>query len=145
MCLYDFRMKWCKNYLSTHRSIHITHSICTMFVISHYRSAIEGYIRTCVPQGSRAGKIQQYPCDVITCLCPRHLLCSHRQAHISKMDLCKTATNQNKARLVCILFGVYCNSFPRSKLFLRDGFAPRYWPLCGEFTGHRWIPHTNGQ
>ena len=19
---------------------------------------------------------------------------------------------------------------------------PRYWPLCGEFTGHRWIPHT---
>ena len=23
--------------------------------------------------------------------------------------------------------------------------APRYWPLCGEFTGDRWIPHTNGQ
>ena len=23
--------------------------------------------------------------------------------------------------------------------------APRHWPLCGEFTGHRWIPHTNGQ
>ena len=23
--------------------------------------------------------------------------------------------------------------------------APRYWPLCGEFTGHRWIPRTNGQ
>ena len=21
--------------------------------------------------------------------------------------------------------------------------APRYWPLCGEFTGDRWIPHTN--
>ena len=20
-----------------------------------------------------------------------------------------------------------------------------YWPLCGEFTGDRWIPHTNGQ
>ena len=19
---------------------------------------------------------------------------------------------------------------------------PRYWPFCGEFTGHRWIPHT---
>ena len=19
---------------------------------------------------------------------------------------------------------------------------PRYWPLCGEFTGHRWIPRT---
>ena len=23
--------------------------------------------------------------------------------------------------------------------------APRHWPLCGEFTMDRWIPHTNGQ
>ena len=23
--------------------------------------------------------------------------------------------------------------------------APRYWPLCGEFTGDRWIPRTKGQ
>ena len=23
--------------------------------------------------------------------------------------------------------------------------APRHWPLCGEFTGHQWIPHTKGQ
>ena len=23
--------------------------------------------------------------------------------------------------------------------------APRYWPLCGEFTGDRRIPRTNGQ
>ena len=23
--------------------------------------------------------------------------------------------------------------------------APRHWPLCGEFTGHWWIPHTKGQ
>ena len=23
--------------------------------------------------------------------------------------------------------------------------APRYWPLCGEFTGDRWILRTNGQ
>ena len=22
--------------------------------------------------------------------------------------------------------------------------APRHWHLCGEFTGHRWIPRTNG-
>ena len=21
----------------------------------------------------------------------------------------------------------------------------RHWPLCGEFTGGRWIPRTNGQ
>ena len=23
--------------------------------------------------------------------------------------------------------------------------APRHWPMCGEFTGDRWIPRTNGQ
>ena len=23
--------------------------------------------------------------------------------------------------------------------------APGHWPLCGEFTGDRWIPRTNGQ
>ena len=23
--------------------------------------------------------------------------------------------------------------------------APRHWLLCGKFTGHRWIPCTNGQ
>ena len=23
--------------------------------------------------------------------------------------------------------------------------APRHWPLCGEFTSHRWIPRTKGQ
>ena len=22
---------------------------------------------------------------------------------------------------------------------------PRHWPVCGEFTGDRWIPRTNGQ
>ena len=23
--------------------------------------------------------------------------------------------------------------------------APRHWPLCGEFTGDRWIPRTKGK
>ena len=23
--------------------------------------------------------------------------------------------------------------------------APPHWPLCGEFTGDRWIPRTKGQ
>ena len=23
--------------------------------------------------------------------------------------------------------------------------APHHWSLCGEFTGHRWIPSTNGR
>ena len=43
---------------------------------------------------------------------------------------------------------------PASRLFtqpfiqtqIRENIkAPRHWPLCGEFTGDRWIPRTNGQ
>ena len=43
---------------------------------------------------------------------------------------------------------------PASRLFTqpfiqtqikRNIKAPRHWPLCGEFTGDRWIPRTNGQ
>ena len=29
-----------------------------------------------------------------------------------------------------------------AQLFIK---APRHWPLWGEFTSDRWIPHTNGQ
>ena len=37
-----------------------------------------------------------------------------------------------------------------TQLFIRTQIkentkAPRHWPLCGEFTGDRWIPRTNGQ
>ena len=43
---------------------------------------------------------------------------------------------------------------PASRLFTKSFIktqikesikAPRHWPLCGEFTGDRWIPHTKGQ
>ena len=31
------------------------------------------------------------------------------------------------------------------KQIKEDIKTPRHWPLCGEFTGDRWIPRTNGQ
>ena len=43
---------------------------------------------------------------------------------------------------------------PASRLFtpafvqaqIKENFkAPRHWPLCGELTGHRWIPSTKSQ
>ena len=46
------------------------------------------------------------------------------------------------------------NHQPRARLFTQPSIraqikenikAPRHWPLCGEFTGDRWIPRTNGQ
>ena len=32
-----------------------------------------------------------------------------------------------------------------SGTFIENIKAARHWPLCGEFTGDRWIPRTNGQ
>ena len=41
--------------------------------------------------------------------------------------------------LTIIYLTVYSGADPRNIK------APRHWPLCGEFTGDRWIPRTNGQ
>ena len=48
---------------------------------------------------------------------------------------------------------VYSTGYPGAgqRFFLFDAQvkenikAPRHWPLWGEFTGYRWIPHTKGQ
>ena len=48
----------------------------------------------------------------------------------------------------------HCITSPASRLFTQPFIqtqikenikAPRHWPLCGEFTGDRWIPRTKGQ
>ena len=36
--------------------------------------------------------------------------------------------------------------FTQAHIQVKENFkAPRHWPLWGEFTGDRWIPHTKGQ
>ena len=56
---------------------------------------------------------------------------------------CITVTSQ---------WGQMCLKSPASRLFnqsfiqtqIKENIkAPRHWPLCGEFTGEQWIPHTN--
>ena len=33
-----------------------------------------------------------------------------------------------------------------SIVYIKENFkVPRHWPLCGEFTGDRWIPRTKDQ
>ena len=39
---------------------------------------------------------------------------------------------------------VFTQSFIRAQI-KENIKAPCHWPLCGEFTGDRWIPRTNGQ
>ena len=52
-----------------------------------------------------------------------------------------------------VLMGAMASKSPASRLFTQPFIqtqiranikAPRHWPLCGEFTGDRWIPRTNG-
>ena len=40
----------------------------------------------------------------------------------------------------CLLNGLSMNAQMEENIK-----APRHWPLWGEFTGDRWIPHTKGQ
>ena len=53
-----------------------------------------------------------------------------------------------------IIMGVMASQSPDLPLFTQPFIqvqikknikVPRHWPLCGEFTGDRWIPHTNGK
>ena len=40
----------------------------------------------------------------------------------------------------------HCFTQPLIQAQIKESIkAPRHWPLCGEFTGDRWIPRTNGQ
>ena len=43
---------------------------------------------------------------------------------------------------VRVVLGTSCPGYELSWVRVVHNPAPRYWPLWGEFTGHRWIPHT---
>ena len=58
------------------------------------------------------------------------------------------------AHYIDVTMGAMASQFTASPLFTQPFIraqikenikAPRHWPLCGEFTGDRWIPRTNGQ
>ena len=53
-----------------------------------------------------------------------------------------------------VIIGAIASQSPASRLFTQPFIqaqikenikAPRHWPWCGEITGDRWIPRTNGQ
>ena len=52
------------------------------------------------------------------------------------------------------IMGVIASQIPASRLFTQPFIQTQikenikallHWPLCGDFTGDRWIPRTNGQ
>ena len=70
----------------------------------------------------------------------------------------KLTTNTGVTRMINITMTSYWERWrlksPASRLFTQSFIqtqikenikAARHWPLCGEFTGDRWIPRTNGQ
>ena len=55
-------------------------------------------------------------------------------------DVIMGAMTSQVTSLTIVYSTVYSGAHQRKKIK-----APRHWPLCGEFTGDRWTPHTNGQ
>ena len=65
-------------------------------------------------------------------------------------DICKQSDDQHHSdvimstmvsqttSLTIVYSTIYSGADQRNRV-------PRHWPLCGEFTGHRWIPRTKGQ
>ena len=47
-------------------------------------------------------------------------------------------------RLKSLEFMLFAKPFVQAQI-KENIKAPRYWPLCGEFTGDRWIPRTKDQ
>ena len=63
------------------------------------------------------------------------LQCYSKQSHLIEVYIFGTAT-------VCATAGWrYKVAFTHNDV-IKWKYFPRYWPLCGEFTGHRWIPLT---
>ena len=46
--------------------------------------------------------------------------------------------------LILLLIRLFTQPFIKAQIE-ENLKAPRHWPLWGEFTGDRWIPHTKGQ
>ena len=68
------------------------------------------------------------------------------QKHMAPLAICYiTMTSQWAGpRLKSPASRLFTQPFIRAQ-FKENIKAPRHWPLCGEFTGDRWIPRTNGQ
>ena len=70
------------------------------------------------------------------------------------MDIDRSRWNDFGCITVTSFWARWCLKSPASRLFTEQFIqaqmkwnikALRYWPLCGEFTGDRWIPCTKGQ
>ena len=49
-----------------------------------------------------------------------------------------------RRRLKSLALQLFTQPFTRVQI-KENSKAPRHWPLCGEFTGDRWILRTKGQ
>ena len=97
-------------------------------------------------------------CDVIslseTCPCCSftlsyfHLLFvfphNHTATHLSSLLWCNNGRDgiSNHQPHDCLLNHSFRRGSKKTSKYIK---ATRQWPLCGEFTGDRWIPRTNGQ
>ena len=58
----------------------------------------------------------------------------------NKCGNCSTLQWRHNGRLKSPASGLFTQPFIQTRI-KENIKAPRHWPLCGEFTSHRWIPH----
>ena len=97
------------------------------------------YIHMCIVYDSISNIIIQDVC---------HILYWHNCEHMYEkqtLNHCITMMFQwARWRLISPASRVFTQQLNRAQIN-ENIKVSRHWPLCGEFTGDRWIPHTNGQ
>ena len=59
--------------------------------------------------------------------------------------MCRQKLNYNEVIMSAIASQITSLTIVYSTVYSDTDQSPHHCPLCGEFTGDRWIPHTNGQ
>ena len=94
--------------------------------------------------------IQRFPCPWCciggrglraTCMCysPVYRIAKYHLNPYHYSDVIMSAMASQTTSLAIV-----CSTFIQAQI-KKNIKALRHWPLCGEFTGDRWIPRTNGQ
>ena len=72
------------------------------------------------------------------------MITQFNDAYLRRQAWIITMTSRAGWRLKSPVSRMFTQPFIRAQI-KENIKAPRHWPLCGEFTGDRWIPRTNGQ
>ena len=126
------------------------------FITSVLKTPINGLVQDCSKSIANALDLlqsctKQQIVSQAVLIIRSNTTCYHTSVRVKKAALlhlsyqCITMTSQWVGwRLKSPASRLFTQPFIRAEI-KENIKAPCHWPLCGEFTGDRWIPRTNGQ